>query len=394
MSSQPEQAPLTQKIDTPDEGEQPAVRTPRPEDDVVPRRPRPEDDIVPGKGRRLRPEDDNVAPKAKYESKALVLDVADKPPCWDGQILDVRNLTKAYNKQLAVNEMTFQLYPGDILGFLGPNGAGKTTTIRMLATVLAPDGGSAYVGGHSLKEVEEIRARVGYMPDFLGVYDDLLVKEYLEFFARAYKISATHRDFVIREALEITRLTSLADNPVDGLSRGQKQRLGLARLLMHDPVLLLLDEPAAGLDPRARVDLRDILRSLQQRGKAMIVSSHILSDLSDFCNKVGIVVNGKLILFDETKRLIDRMRDRRRLRTRLLHGGEEAMKFLNNRPEVHNVQFQGEDLLFEVVGFDQEVADLHRALFEAKFSIITLSEEPWDLQDIYLQATEGIVTRD
>lgn len=358
------------------------------------RRPRPEDDIVPGKGRKLRPEDDNVPAKARYESKALILDVADKPPCWDGQILDVRNLTKAYNKQLAVNEMTFQLYPGDILGFLGPNGAGKTTTIRMLATVLAPDGGSAYVGGHSLKEVEEIRARVGYMPDFLGVYDDLLVKEYLEFFARAYKISATHRDFVIREALEITRLTSLADNPVDGLSRGQKQRLGLARLLMHDPVLLLLDEPAAGLDPRARVDLRDILRSLQQRGKAMIVSSHILSDLSDFCNKVGIVVNGKLILFDETKRLIDRMRDRRRLRTRLLHGGEEAMKFLNSRPEVHNVQFQGEDLLFEVVGFDQEVADLHRALFEAKFSIITLSEEPWDLQDIYLQATEGIVTRD
>ncbi len=375
-----EQAPLTQKID------ENAPRRPRPEDDIVPRdgstpvrRPRPEDDVVPGR---------------RYESKVLVTDVSDRPPCWDGQVLDVRALTKAYNKQLAVNEMTFQLYPGDIVGFLGPNGAGKTTTIRMLATVLAPDGGTAYVGGHSLKEVEEIRARVGYMPDFLGVYDDLLVREYLEFFARAYKINPTHREFVIREALETTRLTSLADNPVDGLSRGQKQRLGLARLLMHDPVLLLLDEPAAGLDPRARVDLRDILRSLQQRGKAMIVSSHILSDLSDFCNKVAIVVNGKLILFDETRRLIDRMRERRRLRMRLMDRTDEAMKFLQSRPEVHDPQFQGEDLLFEVVGFDREVSLLHRALFEADFPVITLAEEPWDLQDVYLQATEGIVTRD
>ena len=378
--SEQEQAPLTQKID-----------------ESTPRRPRPEDDIVPRDGstpvRRPRPEDD-IVPGRSYDSKVLVTDVSDRPPCWDGQVLDVRALTKAYNKQLAVNEMTFQLYPGDIVGFLGPNGAGKTTTIRMLATVLAPDGGTAYVGGHSLKEVEEIRARVGYMPDFLGVYDDLLVREYLEFFARAYKISPTHREFVIREALETTRLTSLADNPVDGLSRGQKQRLGLARLLMHDPVLLLLDEPAAGLDPRARVDLRDILRSLQQRGKAMIVSSHILSDLADFCNKVAIVVNGKLILFDETKRLIDRMRERRRLRMRLMDRGDDAMKFLQGRPEVHEPQFQGEDLLFEVVGFDREVSQLHRALFEADFSIITLAEEPWDLQDVYLQATEGIVTRD
>lgn len=386
-----DQAPQTQKIEAPsldefisfeDEPAAEAVRRPRPEDDVVPgpRRPRPEDDVVPGRN--------------TYKSEALVLDVADKKPCWDGQILDVRSLTKVYNKQLAVNEMTFQLYPGDILGFLGPNGAGKTTTIRMLATVLAPDGGTAYVGGHALSEVEEIRARVGYMPDFLGVYDDLLVREYLEFFARAYKISPTHRDFVIREALEITRLTSLAANPVDGLSRGQKQRLGLARLLMHDPVLLLLDEPAAGLDPRARVDLRDILRSLQQRGKAMIVSSHILSDLSDFCNKVGIVVNGKLILFDQTKRLIDKMRDRRRLRLRVMEGGDRVREFLSARPEVHDVQFQGEDLLFEVVGFDREVSNLHRALFEADFPVVTLAEEPWDLQDVYLQATEGIVSRD
>lgn len=393
--SDPDQAPLTQKI-SPESGldELPpaAASRPRPEDDVVPsavRRPRPEDDVVPPSGaRRPRPEDD-VVPRS-----ALITDVADRAPCWDGQILDVRALTKIYNGQLAVNEMTFQLYPGDILGFLGPNGAGKTTTIRMLATVLAPDRGAAYVAGHPLTSVEEIRARVGYMPDFLGVYDDLLVREYLDFFARAYKISPTHRDFVIREALEITRLTSLADNPVDGLSRGQKQRLGLARLLMHDPVLLLLDEPAAGLDPRARVDLRDILRSLQQRGKAMIVSSHILSDLSDFCNKVGIVVNGKLILFDETRRLIDRMRERRRLRLRVLHSNEEARNFLSGRSEVHDVHFQGEDLLFEVVGFDHEVAALGRALYEHGVPVVTLAEEPWDLQDVYLQATEGIATRD
>lgn len=314
------------------------------------------------------------------------------PPCGQGEVLDIRALTKRYGDVLAVNQLTFSLFPGDILGFLGPNGAGKTTTLRMLATVLMPEGGDAFVAGHSIKQVQEVRARVGYMPDFLGVYDDLLVKEYLEFFARAYKISALQREYVIKEALETTRLTHLQENLVDGLSRGQKQRLGLARLLMHDPALFLLDEPAAGLDPRARVELRDILKGLQQRGKAMIVSSHILSDLADFCNKVAILVSGNLLVFEETSQLIDKLRGTRRIRLRTLDQGEEIRQTLEKTEHVDRVAWEGEEIVFEFKGHDQEMAALHARLMKDGYPLITFAEDPWDLEDLYLQITEGVVT--
>jgi ABC-2 type transport system ATP-binding protein len=313
-------------------------------------------------------------------------------PCAGGEVLDIRGLSKRYGDVLAVNQLSFSLFPGDILGFLGPNGAGKTTTLRMLATVLMPDGGEAFVDKHSIKQVQEVRARVGYMPDFLGVYDDLLVKEYLEFFARAYKISANHREFVIKEALETTRLTHLQDNLVDGLSRGQKQRLGLARLLMHDPALFLLDEPAAGLDPRARVELRDILKGLQQRGKAMIVSSHILSDLADFCNKVAILVSGNLLVFEETSRLIDKLRGTRRIRLRTLIRGDEIRQTLEKTDQVDRVTWEGEEIVFEFKGHDQDMFNLHKGLMDKGFPLITFAEDPWDLEDLYLQITEGVVS--
>ncbi|HXE72231.1 MAG TPA: ABC transporter ATP-binding protein [Candidatus Nitrosotenuis sp.] len=305
-------------------------------------------------------------------------------------VLEVRGLTKRYGKVVAVDELSFQLYPGDIFGFLGPNGAGKTTTLRMLATVLAPDGGDARIDGYSLRQVAEVRARVGFMPDFLGVYDDLLVREYLEFFARAYKVPSHHREYVIDEALATTRLTHLADKPVEGLSRGQKQRLGLARLLMHDPILFLLDEPAAGLDPRARVELADILKGLQKRGKTLVVSSHILSDLADFCNKVGILARGRLVRFGETRQVVSELSDTRRLRLRLLDRGEEARRFLEAYPGVITPAWHGDELGFEFRGGDRDLADLHRKLFEQGLPVVTLAEEPWDLQDVYLKLTEGI----
>ena len=368
-----EAAPLTSKLEEESKLE---PKTPRPEDDIVPKTPRPEDDIVP---KRPRPEDDIVPRQGPPEVEASSGD----------PILKVLGLTKSYGSTVAVADLCFELHPGDILGFLGPNGAGKTTTLRMLATVLAPDSGEAHLDGFPLDQVEEIRARVGYMPDFLGVYDDLLVKEYLEFFARAYKISSDVREFVIEEALQTTRLTSLADNPVDGLSRGQKQRLGLARLLMHDPKLLLLDEPAAGLDPRARVELREILRGLQRKGKAMIVSSHILSDLADFCNKVAILAQGKLLAFKPTRRLIDELRGARRLRLKLTDRGEEARKYLEGHSGVQTVAWEGEELEFEFLGSDDDLVKLNRDLYREKYPVVTLSEEPWDLQDVYLRLTEG-----
>ncbi len=333
------------------------------------RTPRPEDDVVPV-AEAHHPEE-----AARPEAEA---------------VLDVRGLTKRYGSTLAVNELSLKLYPGDIFGFLGPNGAGKTTTLRMLATVLAPDAGDARIANFSLKQVAEVRARVGFMPDFLGVYDDLLVAEYLEFFARAYKVPAHHRDFVIGEALDTTRLSKLAQNPVEGLSRGQKQRLGLARLLMHDPALFLLDEPAAGLDPRARVELADILKGLQKKGKTLIVSSHILSDLADFCNKVGILAKGHLLLFGETRQVVSRLRDTRRVKIRTLQRGEECRQYLQDFPGVRSVAWQDDQLALEFAGDDVHVADLHRALFEKGFPLVNFADEPWDLQEVYLRLTEGI----
>ncbi len=337
--------------------------------------PRPEDDLVP----RWSPPGPDPHPRTLEDTSG-----AGEP------VLEVRGLTKSYGSTLAVNELSLKLYPGDIFGFLGPNGAGKTTTLRMLATVLAPDAGEARIAGFSLKQVADVRARVGFMPDFLGVYDDLLVREYLEFFARAYKVPAHHRDFVIAEALETTRLTRLAENPVEGLSRGQKQRLGLARLLMHDPALFLLDEPAAGLDPRARVELADILKGLQKRGKTLIVSSHILSDLADFCNKVGILAKGQLLLFGETRQVVSRLRGTRRVRIRLLDRGEECRLFLEGVPGVRSAAWQEEELVLEFAGEDRELAALNRLLFEKGFPVVRLADEAWDLQEVYLRMTEGI----
>lgn len=372
--------PQTRRLQegAPEEGTATVVRRPRPEDDVVlpeggARRPRPEDDVVPFR----------TAPGPDPHPESVLR--PDSEP-----VLDVRGLTKRYGATLAVNELSLQLYPGDIFGFLGPNGAGKTTTLRMLATVLTPDAGDARIAGHSLRQVAEVRARVGFMPDFLGVYDDLLVREYLEFFARAYKVPAHHRDYVIGEALDTTRLTKLADNPVEGLSRGQKQRLGLARLLMHDPALFLLDEPAAGLDPRARVELADILKGLQKKGKTLIVSSHILSDLADFCNKVGILAHGRLLLFGETRQVVSRLRDTRRVRVRLLARGEECRQYLETYPGVRSVAWQEDQLALEFGGDDPELAALHRSLFEKGFPMVSFADEAWDLQEVYLRLTEGI----
>jgi len=340
---------------------------PRP--DLPVSNPRPEDDVIPG------PDDPILEEVAHPE---------------DEPVLDVRGLTKRYGPTLAVNELSLKLYPGDVFGFLGPNGAGKTTTLRMLATVLAPDAGDALIAGHSLKQVAEVRARVGFMPDFLGVYDDLLVREYLEFFARAYKVPAHHRDYVIGEALDTTRLAKLADNPVEGLSRGQKQRLGLARLLMHDPALFLLDEPAAGLDPRARVELADILKGLQKKGRTLIVSSHILSDLADFCNKVGILAKGRLLLFGETRQVVSRLKGTRRVRIRTLDRGEECREYLQAFPGVRSVAWQEDQLVMEFAGDDEQLAGLHRSLFDRGFPLVSFADEPWDLQEVYLRLTEGL----
>lgn len=224
-------------------------------------------------------------------------------------MIKTSQLTKKYDDMYAIRDIDLDLGEGDLFGFIGPNGAGKTTTMRIIATLLTPTFGEAYVCGHSIyTHPKEIRRLVGYMPDFFGVYDDMTVVEYLEFFAAAYRIDSHTRRKRCDEMLEIVDLEFKRDAYANTLSRGQTQRLGLARVLLHDPAVLLLDEPLSGLDPRARIEMRALMRRLGAMGKTIIVSSHILPELADVCNKVGIIDSGVLIANDDVQSIIKKVR--------------------------------------------------------------------------------------
>ena len=224
-------------------------------------------------------------------------------------MIETRDLTKKYGELFAIKSINLNLSRGDLFGFIGPNGAGKTTTMRILATLLNPTWGEAYVGGHSIyTRPKEIRRMIGYMPDFFGVYDDMKVIEYLEFFAAAYRIRGPKRRQVCDEVLDLVELGYKREALVTSLSRGMTQRLGLARVLLHDPQVLLLDEPASGLDPRARIEIRTLLKRLGTMGKTIMVSSHILPELADICNKVGIIERGELVFNDTVAELLKKVR--------------------------------------------------------------------------------------
>ena len=224
-------------------------------------------------------------------------------------MIETHDLTKKYGEHFAIKGLEIDLKKGDVFGFIGPNGAGKTTTMRILATLLNPTWGEAYVGGYSIyTRPRDIRRMIGYMPDFFGVYDDMKVIEYLEFFAAAYRIQGPARRKVANEMLELVELGYKRDAFVTSLSRGMTQRLGLARVLLHDPQVLLLDEPASGLDPRARIEIRGLLKRLRDMGKTIMVSSHILPELADICNKIGIIELGVLEVNEKVAEVLKRLR--------------------------------------------------------------------------------------
>src|SRR6266700_375888 len=224
-------------------------------------------------------------------------------------MIEIKHLRKEYKDLVAVKDLTLDLDQGDIFGFIGPNGAGKTTTIKMLATLLIPTAGSAMMNGIDVvRYPEQIRSIVGYMPDFFGVYDDIKVWEYLDFFAAAYRIPKDKRPQIIDDVLTLTDLNVKKDSYVESLSRGMKQRLCLAKTLVHDPKVLLLDEPASGLDPRARIEIRELLKELQAMGKTIIVSSHILPEMEEFCNKIGIIERGELIVAGDVNTIARQVR--------------------------------------------------------------------------------------
>ncbi|HUS16406.1 MAG TPA: ABC transporter ATP-binding protein, partial [Chloroflexia bacterium] len=255
-------------------------------------------------------------------------------------LVHIEGLSKRYGTFTALDNLTLDIEEGSIFGFIGPNGAGKTTTMRILSTLLEPSAGDAVVGGVRLSEDPQIvRSHIGYMPDFFGVYNDMRVWEYLDFFAGAYGVPVGGREAMITDLLTLVDLAGKRDNYVDELSRGMKQRLGLARTLVHDPALLILDEPASGLDPRARIELRELLKELRQLGKTILISSHILTELAEVCTHVGIIERGKLLVSGSIDDILRRIQPARVIQVRVLGRGARGLEVLRAIPGVQDVSW-------------------------------------------------------
>ncbi|MGD8500041.1 MAG: ABC transporter ATP-binding protein [Phycisphaerales bacterium] len=307
-------------------------------------------------------------------------------------MIETKNLTKNYGNLTAVADLNLTIADGDIFGFIGPNGAGKTTTMRILVTLLEPTRGKAFINGLDVtRNGKKVRRMVGYMPDFMGVYDDLKVFEYLEFFAAAFSIERKKRKSIVEGVLELTDLQSKRSAAVDSLSRGMQQRLGLARVLIHDPKVLILDEPASGLDPRARIEIRELLRELKRMGKTIMISSHILSELEEICDHVGIIEHGRLVFSGTLEEIRPRLGIQSKVRVRVANNQEKAVELLSALPQVRQVQALGEYIA--VIFHDAQDADgiIARTLVNADLDIISIQPERLKLDDAFLQLTKGIV---
>ncbi|MFZ4507618.1 MAG: ABC transporter ATP-binding protein [Fimbriimonas sp.] len=309
-------------------------------------------------------------------------------------LLELKDLRKSYGPLTAVNGVSFTLRQGDVFGFIGSNGAGKTTTIRMLATLLEPTSGTAVLNGADiLRNPLDVRRMIGYMPDFFGLYDDVKVWEYLDFFAAIYDVPSRERPKVIDNVLELTDLTVKKDAFVQSLSRGMQQRLCLARCLVHDPALLLLDEPASGLDPRARAELKELITELGRMGKIIIVSSHILPELSDFCNTVGIIERGNLVAWGPVDQIVRGIQPTRVFQLRLLGHVSVALGLIEQQANVHAVSSHDDQLgaRIEFTGSVEEQADLLARLIREGNRVISFTEERANLEDVFLSLTTGAV---
>ncbi|MBK6325548.1 MAG: ABC transporter ATP-binding protein [Chloroflexi bacterium] len=313
-------------------------------------------------------------------------------------IIEIQGLTKQYGELTALNDLYLTLEEGAVFGFIGPNGAGKTTTMRILTTLLKPTSGKAWVAGHSVTDdPRAVRRAIGYMPDFFGVYDDMKVWEYLDFFGACYDIPPNVRAGMIDDLLALVDLGHKKDAYVEGLSRGMKQRLCLARTLTHDPQILILDEPASGLDPRARIEMRELLRELKNMGKTIFFSSHILSEVADICTSIGIIEAGRLIAHGDMAEMQRQLRTHRLIQLRALGDTLPLQAFLLSRPEVHNVTL-GDDadlppgtLRVDFSGDDNALGQLLADIVAQKLPLVGFFEETGDLEDVFLHVTQGII---
>ncbi|RME47893.1 MAG: ABC transporter ATP-binding protein [Caldilineae bacterium] len=314
-------------------------------------------------------------------------------------LIVIDNLTKIYKTRKAVDGISFAIPEGAIFGFIGPNGAGKTTTIRILTTLLQPSEGRILVGGHDvLRDREIVRRRLGYIPDFFGLYNDMTVWEYLDFFAGCYQIPHAERPPLINDLLALVDLQHRRDDFVNGLSRGLKQRLGLARALIHDPQILVLDEPAAGLDPRARVEFRALLKELQAMGKTIFFSSHILSDVDELCTDVGIIEAGRMVTWGNLKAMRAQLQTHHTIHITLLGDALDAAKLaLSYVPQVsalseHPTPDGDWELELSFTGSKEDVSALLKRLVSAGIPLLSFTQETQTLEEMFMQVTKGIVS--
>ncbi len=304
--------------------------------------------------------------------------------------IETRLLTKRYGRFTALDQLDLQVEPGTLFGFIGPNGAGKTTTLRMLAGLLEPTSGQIRLKGQDIShDVTAARWLVGYMPDFFGVYEDMKVWEYLDFFARCYGLDGNKRSRIVNELLELVDLASRRDNWVESLSRGMRQRLCLAHALVHDPQILLLDEPASGLDPRARIEMRELLKELSNMGKTIIISSHILAELAEMCHQVGIIEHGRLLYNGPPQQINRHAHEHRQVRLRTLAAPEVVEAALSSHLGVTAYHPNGNGWEVSFTGDDEALAGLLAHLVERKIPIIHFSEVANDLETVFMQITTG-----
>jgi ABC-2 type transport system ATP-binding protein len=308
-------------------------------------------------------------------------------------MIEISEFGKDYGEFTAVDALSLTIGKGEMFGFIGPNGAGKSTTIRFLATLLRASRGDALVNGHSVsRDPMAVRRSIGYMPDDFGVYDGMKVWEFLDFFAVAYQLSRTQRKQIIPDVLELLDLTHKAYDYVNGLSRGMKQRLCLAKTLVHDPPVLILDEPSSGLDPRARIEVKALLKELRRMGKTILISSHILTELADCCTSVGIIERGKLLLHGPIDEVYQKIHGNRIVEARLGRNRDAGLIIIRSNPEVSDLQVDGDQITIEFSSPQHDSAALLKQLVLADVEVRSFAEKEPTLEDVFMLVTKGLVT--
>ncbi len=308
-------------------------------------------------------------------------------------MIEITNFGKHYGDFVAVQNLNLKIEAGEMFGFIGPNGAGKSTTIRFLATLLKASHGEGRVNGHSVNnDPIGVRRSVGYMPDNFGVYDGMKVWEFLDFFAVAYQVPKARRKEVLSDVLELLDLTHKRDDFVNGLSRGMKQRLCLAKTLVHDPPVLILDEPASGLDPRARLEVKALLKELRRMGKTILISSHILTELADCCTSIGIIERGQLLLHGPIEKVYRKITSNRHIEARFNGNPDQGVGLIRSDPKVGNSELTTRGCTFEVHGDDADVQRLMRALVAADCGLVSFADKEPTLEDVFMMVTKGLVT--